>query len=349
MNIYLFFLFFIVFYSFIGYNPTKPINKNIYWLVAIMLILFAALRGNGYDWDSYYEIYRGVHAGDKREGAQFVEYGFQLLCYVCPHYRILIATAAILSVGLALSAIYNLSSYSRLPLLGLVIFYTTYLFGGHMGQIRQALAGGFVLWAIVNSLNQQKIRAIVLIIIAAFFHVSALLALAVPFLPRRKYPLILYILIIAIAFAISDRFVLPYMANYITNGSSGVTDKLMVYAASESAFGFTSTILIRVIILLLALLFNRADNPNISFLCNIYLYGIFIYGMFNFLPQLAGRGSSYFSVLETILVPYIVCRLWKKQAVYLIGYLLVIALSGYRFFQFFSDAHNYSSYIPYLG
>lgn len=156
MNIYLFFLFFIVFYSFIGYNPTKPINKNVYWFIAIMLILFAALRGNGYDWDSYYEIYRGVHTGNKREGAEFVEYGFQLLCYVCPYYRILIATVAILSVSLALSAIYNLSSYSRLPLLGLVIFYTTYLFGGHMGQIRQALAGGFVLWAIVNSLNQQK-------------------------------------------------------------------------------------------------------------------------------------------------------------------------------------------------
>lgn len=349
MSIYLFFFFFIVFYSFIGYNPTMPINKNIYWFVAVMLILFAALRGNGYDWDSYYEIYRGVHTGIRRDGAEFVEYGFQLLCYICPNYRILIVTVAIISVGSALSAINRLSSYSRLPLLGLVIFYTTYLFGSHMGQIRQALAGSLVMWAIVNSLNQQKIRAIALIITAAFFHVSALLAFVLPFLPRKKYPFVLYIIIIAIAFAISDRFVLPSMANYITDGSSGVTDKLMVYAASESAFGVTSTILIRVVILLLSLLFNRDDNPNISFLCNIYLYGIVVYGMFNFLPQLAGRGSSYFSVLETILVPYIVCLLWKKQAVYLIGYLLVLVLSGYRFFQFFSNAHNYSSFIPYLG
>ena len=37
MNIYLFFFFFIIFYSFIGYNPTKPINKNVYWFIAIML------------------------------------------------------------------------------------------------------------------------------------------------------------------------------------------------------------------------------------------------------------------------------------------------------------------------
>lgn len=349
MFIYIAFYIFIVFYSFIGYNPNKTINKNVYWFIVVLIILFAACRGNGYDWDNYYDIYRCYHNGGERVGAQFVEYGFQFLCHICPNYRSLIVLVAFLSIGLLLSASYRLSSQYT-PLLGLVVFCTTYLLGGHMGQIRQALACGIVMWAIVYAVNNKKIYSIILIIIAAFFHVSALIALIVPFISHKQQPYIFYIIAIVVAFAISYSVIAPITDMFVTVDSTGISDKIMVYSMSTtSARGFTSTILIRIILLLIALVLNRNENPDMSFICNTYFYGILIYGAFNFLPEISGRGGLYFVVLDLVIIPYILYRIQKNQLLYLMGYIIIVSLSAYRLLGFFADPLNYNSFVPYLG
>lgn len=139
MLIYILLFLFLTFYSFVGIK--RRIKSNVYYWAVFILVAFAAFRGNGYDWISYNDIYNNTHLGIIYSGVTFVEYGFLLLCYLSPTYSILIAITAYMSIFLTLRYLYKIS-FIHLPLLGLIVFYTTILLPTYMGQIRQGLAIG---------------------------------------------------------------------------------------------------------------------------------------------------------------------------------------------------------------
>lgn len=344
MQVYIILFLFLSFYSFIGYKGR--IKSNIYYFAVFILFIFAAFRGNGYDWASYENIYKNIHSGVIQSGATFVEYGFLLLCYISPTYKVLIAMTAGLSIYLTLSGVYKFSC-NYFPLLALILFCTTFLLPTYMGQIRQGIAIGLTTWAIYeNYINKRKL-AITLVILAAFFHVSALLALAIIFIPRKQYSIKMYFILLVTFFVISN-FLMPIFSNLLQFRQFGIIQKLIVYAITENEeFGLTSTIIIRILTFLLAVGLNRQREPAISYVCNIYFYGIIIYLLFGFLPQLGGRGALYFVIYEMILVPFIVSKLKNKFILFFLGYFLVLGLSAYRWLSFFSSELNRFSYIPY--
>lgn len=137
------------------------------------------------------------------------------------------------------------------------------------------------------------------------------------------------------------------MAKFLTLSQLGPAQKLLFYASSEDyELGISSTILIRITTLLLAVFLNIDNKKDISFLCNIYACGIIVYLLFGFIPQLGGRGALYFSVYEMIIIPYIVSQLKQHQFLYFVSYFVIIGLSIIRIVNFFSD--NYNSYVPYI-
>ena len=336
------FLFLLTFFSI---RPREP--RIVYLLAVLGIICFAALRGNGFDWDSYHNIYNAIRAGHTTEGNTFVEYGFELLCRISPSYKSLIAFVAIISL---VSTFYGTYKFSKrfYPLLGLVIFSTTLLLPTYMGQIRQGISIGFVTIAIwQNYISQRKI-ALCWIIAACFFHISAFLSILIFFIPKREFSLKIYFLV-SVAALLFYGLSMKLMTQFLTLTQLGIVQKLIVYATIEKEeLGVSSTILIRIVTLALTVLLNKNKDKEISYIQKIYLLGILIYLLFGFLPQLGGRGSLYFSVYEMVLVPYIVYHFRKRHLICLTSLLAILGLSVFRIVSFFSDSFNYQSYIPYL-
>ena len=248
---------------------------------------------------------------------------------------------------MSLSAIYKLSS-SSIPLLGLLIFYTTFCLPTYMGQIRQGIAIGFVLWSYIYYWETNKKKSLFLILIGSLFHMTALIALLI-YLPIKKtYKIRTYAIGLVCAY-ISSKFALILLGMILNITNTSMGDKILYYAQTENIeLGISFTILIRILTLFLALKLNNKEDRLITYLTNIYYIGIVLYLVFGFAPQIAGRGTYYFSIMETILVPFLVKKLIKHPVLYLGSYFSIVILSFYRFVMFFVDDHNYLSYVPYF-
>ena len=338
----------LIFVGGIGLDRKYSNKKILYFFVAALFVLFVGLRGNGFDWISYEEIYNGIRTGSTTySGTTFIEYGFRLLIYLSPSYRILILLTSCVSIWMSLSAIYKLSRES-IPLLGLLIFFTTFCLPTYMGQIRQGIAIGFVLWSYIYCWENNKTKSILFILIGCFFHMSALIAFLI-FLPiKRTYKIKIYMLGLVCAY-ISSKFALILLGMILNATNTSMGDKILYYAQTESfELGISSTILIRILTLFLVLKLNHRENSQITYLTNIYFIGIVLYLIFGFAPQIAGRGTYCFSIMETILVPYLVLKFIKHPILYLGSYFCIVLLSFYRFLTFFGNEYNYQSYVSYF-
>lgn len=328
-------------------NVSKKTNLRIYIILVIILILFAGLRGNGFDWRAYLQVFNGIHHGIVFSGVHFIEPGFSFLINISPSFRFFIIASATLSISLTLLYAYKLTK-DTIPILGLAIFFTTLFLPTYMGQIRQGIAIGFIIMAYYHIIINKRIIAIILIICGSLFHISALTALLVFFIKKDDYSVWLYITLLLVALIISQ-LIAPQFSAQLRKFEYGITDKLAYYSQTEKVFlGLTPTIIVRIITFFTVLYQNKKQNNNIQFLNNIYFLGIFLYLLLGFLPQLAGRGTYYFSIMEMVLVPFIVKSLIKQTTLYLTSLIIVLSLSFYRLYSFFSISYNYDSYVPYI-
>lgn len=322
-------------------------TSYLFWLIAIIIICFAAFRGNGYDWESYNDIYNNIKTGGEQSGLTFIEYGYVLLCKISPSYKFLIFLCAIISLSCTFSSVYKFSK-SYLPVLGLLIFSSTMLLPTYMGQIRQGLAMGFTCIAVYKNFINEKKKAILWIAIACCFHTSAILASLIFLISAKRYKISYYIIIILGALSLYGVSV-AFMTNLMNILQISPIQKLLYYASTEKEeLGITSTILIRITTLLIAVILNKNSNKKISYLCNVYFCGILVYLLFGFIPQLAGRGCYYFVIYDMVLVPFIVYHFRNNFLLFLLAYGVVIGLSVFRMVSFFSKDLNIISYIPYM-
>ncbi len=345
MGIYELLIFILIVLTVVSIRPAN--SKLPYIMACFIIILFAALRRNGFDWESYENIYVYIKTGHETEGETFVEYGFELLCWLSPSYKFLIFIIAVLSLTLTFKGTYHFSKYYY-PVLGLVVFSTTLLLPTYMGQIRQGLAMGIVTLAVWQNYIKQKNIAFLLLICACFFHISAILAFLIFLIPKRDFKIATYIAVILISLMLYG-ISLQVTAQLLSLSQFGIVQKLIYYAMTENEeLGISFTIVVRIVTLLIAVFLNSNRSPEISYITKVYLCGIIVYLIFGFIPQVGGRGSIYFSVYEMVLVPYIIHYFRRRKFICLVSLCLVICLSVFRIISFFADSHNYVSYIPYL-
>ena len=345
MEVYIIYYGLILCGALIGINHKR--NLRLYLPLVVITILFAGLRGNGFDWESYEEIYRNISGGGTQSTGTFVEYGFEFLILLSPFYKVLIFFSSVISLSFTFYGVLKFSK-NILPLLGLLVFSTTLLLPTYMGQIRQGIAMGFFCMGVYEAYIKEYKKAFYWILTACFFHISAVLGFVIFFIPRKQYSLWIYLIVIGASLALYNVVMMGF-ANLLGLSSLGVVRKLLFYATTENQeIGINSTILIRIAMLVITLVFNKGRNEMITYLSNVYLCGILVYLLFGFLPQLGIRGALYFSVFEMVLVPFIVYSLRRQSFLYFCAYMCIIGLSFYRLYAFFSSDFYYHSYIPYF-
>lgn len=314
----------------------------LYFLLIFSLFIIIGYRECGFDYANYDYYFRILNsdAWSNNSDVLGVEIGYAYLNYVCHNYREVLVVMAGLTVGLYSCFIYK---YSPLPFFSLFLLLGTFVYPTLMGQYRQALAIGLVV--IATSFKEKKVIFLLLISLAALFHVSSLLAILLLFLSDRLYSKRTYTILL-LAALISNLLLGVLFTQYIALFPDFVAPKLEFYSDSEDGLsvGLNMAMILRVVIFLL--FWHKRESllqfKNGGYFLNIYFLSLLIYLGLGFLPQLGGRGSIYFYFFELILAAMLIVKEQRKIFLFTCFFFL---LSVYRQISFFNQWG--SEYIPY--
>ena len=181
-------------------------------------------------------------------------------------------------------------------------------------------------------------------VLACLYHVSALIALLVLFMPKHMCKLKIYVMLFALALIV-NLTAGPLIMSWFGDLTPFIADKLETYSIEEAGMnvGFNRTMLLRIIIFILFYI-NRNVILQYKYgelFFNLYFVSMLMYMGFGFLPQLAGRGSIYFSYMELLLSGMLVC-IPRKGFIYFCFFLLICVWRQISFFNVWGQ-----DFIPY--
>ena len=178
---------------FVAFNKTMP-NKAELIFISCLLILFAGCRQVGIDPDSlsYKEAWESIRSGKRIA----IDPSFILISKLIPNFSILLLIYSLGGVLLKVVAAVKLSPF---PFVSILVYFSHYFFLQEMTQIRAGLATGFLLWVIYYIVNQEKIKAFLILLLAIFFHSSAIIGLIFFLIDYKENNLSKYILCFGIA------------------------------------------------------------------------------------------------------------------------------------------------------
>lgn len=319
------------------------------WLyTGIFFIFFIGFRTCGFDYYSYKEWHQVISTSSNWLQASLwigAEPGYGFLNHLIGNYQWVLFVMAVATLGILFSFFYKYSPYYFLSL----ILYLPNLYGGSMGQMRQALAVAIGLWAIASIQNKKKF--FILLVCALMFHVSAVFLLMLLFIPQklqsRKYYFVGLLVAVCINWAGELLFV-----KLVGLFPEFIARKIEFYMIAEEGYttGLNLSMILRLLVVGSCLLIKPklCLSPVYSWFFNVYFFGVLFYIACGFLPQMGVRGSLYFSFLEYILVPLVVFyRVGSLRWVVLFFFLF---LSVYRQVPYFSSSSMYADeYVPYTN
>ena len=333
-------------------NKSMAFYKYAYVGVLIVVFLLSMLRWeNGTDWKNYYDYFNLV-AIDPDYG--FMEIGFTWLCYIDSifmNYTFHLGVVALLCI---IPVAKRIKEYSPFPLFSLLIWFSVSF--AHMFPVRQTIAISLFVFSWKYVHERRLFPFICLIILAATFHLTVLIALPIYFLWHKHIPAKIYILVVGIVFVISMASNQVF-ANLL-NGIGGVLfeEKLNSYLEnSDEAFGAAYSPLQalvrgcinRSIYFFIPLFFlnkKRENNSIMNAIFNMYFYSFVIFLMVTPLSVALGRLTVYTDMAQIFLLAFMfTLRMNRANALALLSIILF-----YFFVRFRGVVFNYEElYIPY--
>lgn len=313
----------------------RGLNWFCYVSIALLFFIIAGFRLCGFDYENYHEIYLTI-----RDTTFDIEPGYALLNRLAPNYEFVIATMSLLILWIQFRFIWR---YSYLPILTIFFYLGLYMYPSTMGQFRQFMAVGIVIWAYMS--RERRWRFFLLIALGMLFHYSAILGVAVLWVPTKLGKLRFYVLLFFLALLISITAQTAYMA-FIKQLPEYVSSKLATYASLETtALGLNTAVLIRAFLFFSCYYYKDKllELPHAGLMINIYFLSLFMYTALGFAPQVAVRGSIYFSFFELILSTNLIYTLRGLERG--IFWVIFVGFSIYRQLTFFSSWTE--DYIPY--
>jgi len=331
------------------YNIKRYQAIFILFLIGIALILFSGLRyDTGFDYFNYKNNFILFKKGQGIFNKSF-EPGFSLLVIILnklrANYQWVLIISAILAVTLKLAFI---KKYSPYIFLSVLLYYSRVYLFNDLGQIRQGIALGIILWSLVYLLERRFIKFTLVVLLASLFHVSALIFFPVYFLVNHKFNKIYLFIILIISYLLGNIDFKNILSDLLSSLPWFISGKLSYYLSIENRIGLTFSALFRILIVILYMFVEKdiqCDNSFKNTVFNLYYVGVIFYLSLNSLPQLAGRGSNYYQEFEILLIPLIITG-FKKA--YYFKFAFVLFICFYSLWGLYTTTHyDIHSYIPY--
>lgn len=179
-----------------------------------------------------------------------------------------------------------------------------------MAGIKQAIAMGIALYAISGYLNKKYFKAIVLLLLAMWFHPYVICLIAVPFLKKDVWSLSTVFVIVVCFFAFMNMETVFNLLSVIGKDYS------------ESTFDDYTINPMRVLVesvpVILSLIYSKKINKSNSVFLKLGVNMRIISFAFIFLalfvnPIYLGRMSTYFSLLSSIVIPEMLSVCFKGE------------------------------------
>lgn len=335
---------------FIDFFKFKKTSYFINIIITIILILIAGLRyDTGLDYWNYVEMY------DSSLINKFYEihsceplFGILLQLFSDLDFDYFILFLAFISITIK---IWSINRFSLIPSISILIYVSKFFVVSDMGQIRQGIAMGVLLFTIPYILNRKFFKFTLIIILATLLHSTAILFIFAYFASNLKLKKTTYIAIsiFSFIFIFIDTSVIISKLYFIFPNL--LKEKFLFYTQFhivDKGF-YLKTILLKVPVLIGSIIFYdqlKKDKLHLL-LFKLYFIGFFLSLFFITFYQLSIRGSLYYTHFEILLIPVFIHYL-KPQLINFLIYLLIVFYSTFSFSRiYYSDWTRYL--IPYYS
>jgi hypothetical protein len=320
------------------------------WLAragALAIVLLVGLRWEtGTDWEPYYRIFYTNDTSADYDMATFgIDYGYlafnQLVYLFTQDMTVFLILSALLAVGL----VYIFIEKSTLfPCMGVYLLYTSYIITHFMGSNRRMIAIGFVCVAFGYLRKErsllEKWPAWTLPLAGAWaMHRTSLAAAPLMFISKRQWPTIVVLAALVASLALGllgVPFAILQWMGAVLSDYTGIAaiNKLVFYTSDEATLSANLDVnrqalfgvLKRSTVLAIFIAYMHYQRPSTyaTQLYNIFLVGCILYFAMVGSPifQII---STYFSIVEIVLLPIIFQSLKQMKAPFVI-YLLAVPL-----------------------
>lgn len=351
MVYYILFVFLMILSILTQVRMSKELKLLIFILVNLILISFVGLRGDiEPDYENYLDIYNFSNSNPSSLGIELGYYwinnAFRTLGI--PFQGVVFFMATV-SIGLK-TLFFN--KYSPNFGLSLLIYFTSLFFLFDFIAIRQGIALSIFMVSIPFIYQRKFLPFLLLMLIAAQIHVTALLLIPGYFLFNIKFSqkaLLALVLLCSVINVFRITVPLVEMALTVVSVPGVSADKVAVYLAEkEYAFVSVKQILLGFIFIFLKFRYKPKDEM-INLLVNLFVFGILLGTVLNGLPQLAYRMKWYFFWTESVLLVHVIDYLSKGslKTTYLL-YVVIFGVYGYSLYSLLAEVAGRGNYIfPY--
>ena len=347
----LFLLFFLL--SFLDIENVKTSVKTRFYILSILLlIVLSGLRWKtGTDWDMYYYYFTTYKSFDEFNNGQF-EFLYSSYAYIIKSltnsYSVFLLVTSIFIIGFKAIMFRKLEPYF---LVCLFAFYAIYM--GDLFPVRQNIAISIALLSFYFIIKRQKLAFVISVIVATFFHNSAIILLAAYpiFYMKMSNKLILILIATSLLIGLSDVLTsaLRELKGLFNLGggflSERITDKLQSYTTDSYSSNISSNVAFlisaaRRLIILPIVLYLRKDIKSTVFngYINLFVFSNIIFFLLSKVSIVFVRFTSYFALAEILMIA-IVLRSQKDKrikvllliffAIYL-AIRLIVSINTYR-------------------
>lgn len=310
--------------------PIQP-NKTLIVITASVLAVVSGLRSNIGDTFNYVRMYE-EKAFTWNSILEEKDIGFGVLqmflkSYVSEDPQIMIFVTAVITNVLIVMVLYN---YSRMIEVSLYVYITGGLFLVSMNGIRQVLAAAIVFSATKYLFNADWKKYFAIVILASFFHQSALIMLPVYFLVRVKawskatIAIILFSIIAVIGF---EQF------NSLLFSAIEGTQYGDYRDFDEGGASFTR-VLVTAVPLFIAYLGReklKEIMPKNDYIINMTLLGL-VFMVIATQSWIFARVSIYFSFYQLILISWII-KIFRERDQKIIYFAIFVCYLGYYYYE----------------
>ena len=209
-----------------------------------------------------------------------------------------------------------IDKYCVYPLFGICAYISRFLLGRNFMQIRAGLSYAIILVAVQYITKRDWKRYFALVLIAYFFHHSAIIAVPLYFLCLFKIKKWHIIMGLVIAFFIAG-FYSDVVRALVADNATDLNVTTYVEKGYQRESGLSNPMIYFQLFLLLAYTFNekklRLTTPHYITIRNAYFYSTLILITLSCYTALSGRTSSMFATLEMVIIPSLVLMFNKRN------------------------------------
>lgn len=316
--------------------------------LATTMILFAGLRWKtGTDWENYHYYFRIIDI--RPFGDTAMELGYEVIVrffklVVSTNYTAFLFFCAIYIILITYVILYK---YSPFPLFSLFLL-LSYSFAGSGFGVRQDLSIALTLISFVFVVKRSLAKFVLVVLLAAMIHSSAIIFLPAYWLYTFKWNTIKVLAVIIFTLfcvLFSERIMGTFgslisarkIELYLTMGMETQTNPYgTLIKALLGRFLFFATMVSFVN-------YEDEDKKMYNGLFNLYVFGIVVFSIFSPISLIFGRLARYYDIYQILLLP--LAYLYAKRAYKIIIFLVVTVFSLLKFTTALNGAEG--TFLPY--